>query len=199
MQQLQQTPLHVAASCGNRAAVSVLLDLNADPEATDRKGRVAGQSFLRQVTRRAKADIRASLAAAVERLNAPPSPLPESSGGAGAAGQEGAAAAAADGGDFADETTGGGGGGGGLPPRIGMKRATSTASCESAEPVRRPSMLSLMGWGGGGGGGGGAGENSGNSSSRGGEASFGAFGRRVQVLSPRSAAAAEGAAGIASC
>ncbi|CAN0142736.1 unnamed protein product, partial [Ectocarpus sp. 12 AP-2014] len=68
---LQQTPLHVAASCGNRGAVFVLLDLNADPEATDRKGRVAGQSFLRQVTRRARADIRASLAAAVERIHAP--------------------------------------------------------------------------------------------------------------------------------
>ncbi|CAN0075670.1 unnamed protein product, partial [Laminaria digitata] len=33
------TPLHVASSCGNRGAVAVLLDLNADPEATDRKGR----------------------------------------------------------------------------------------------------------------------------------------------------------------
>lgn len=174
----------MAASCGNRGAVSVLLDLNADPEATDRKGRVAGQSFLRQVTRRAKADIRASLAAAVERINAPPSPLlPESDGG--------------DGGDFADETVGGGGGGG-LPPRTGMKRATSTASCESAEPVRRPSMLSLMGWGGG------KEEFAGNNSSKAaaatgrGEASFGAFGRRVQVLSPRSAAGV-GPAGIASC
>lgn len=123
----------MAASCGNRGAVSVLLELNADPEATDRKGRVAGQSFLRQVTRRARADIRASLAAAVERIHAPP--------------------AAADGGSEDDDLDVDGGG---LPPMPGgMKRATSTASCESAEPVRRPSMLSLLqigGWGGGGGG-----------------------------------------------
>ncbi|CAB1097677.1 unnamed protein product [Ectocarpus sp. CCAP 1310/34] len=127
--ELQQTPLHVAASCGNRGAVSVLLELNADPEATDRKGRVAGQSFLRQVTRRARADIRASLAAAVERIHAPPADADENDLDAG---------------------------GGGLPPMPGsMKRATSTASCESAEPVNRPSMLSLLqigGWGGGGGG-----------------------------------------------
>ncbi|CAM9785723.1 unnamed protein product [Ectocarpus fasciculatus] len=132
--ELQQTPLHVAASCGNRGAVSVLLALNADPEATDRKGRVAGQSFLRQVTRRARADIRASLAAAVERIHAPP------------------AAAAGDGAEEDDLDADGSG----LPPMPGgMKRATSTASCESAEPVRRPSMLSLLQigvWGGGGGG-----------------------------------------------
>ncbi|CAN0302416.1 unnamed protein product, partial [Ectocarpus sp. 12 AP-2014] len=125
--ELQQTPLHVAASCGNRGAVFVLLDLNADPEATDRKGRVAGQSFLRQVTRRARADIRASLAAAVERIHAPSADAKE---------------------DDLDAD------GGGLPPMPGgMKRATSTASCESAEPVSRPSMLSLLqigGWGGGG-------------------------------------------------
>ncbi|CAM9247899.1 unnamed protein product [Scytosiphon promiscuus] len=139
--ELQQTPLHVAASCGNRAAVSVLLDLNADPEATDRKGRVAGQSFLRQVTRRARADIRASLADAVERLHAPPAPQAEE--------------------EYGEEDDFDGDG----PPlaRMGMKRASSTASCESAEPVRRPSMLSLlqMGWGGGAGEGrGGGGETS---------------------------------------
>lgn len=131
----------MAASCGNRGAVAVLLDLNADPEAEDRKRRVAGQSFLRQVTRRARADIRAYLAAAVEKRLA--------------AAQAAAAAAAAsqdddgNGDEFED-------GSGRLPPRMGgMKRATSTASCESAEPVRRPSMMSLLqlgGWGAGGGG-----------------------------------------------
>lgn len=138
--QLQQTPLHVAASCGNRAAVAVLLDLDADPDAEDRKGRVAGQSFLRQVTRRARADIRASLAAAVEKRLA-------------AAAAAAAASAQQHGERFRDEFDDESGR---LPPRMGMKRATSTASCESAEPVRRPSMMSLLqigGWGGGGGGG----------------------------------------------
>eukprot|EP00903_Cladosiphon_okamuranus_P010480 g9915.t2 len=146
--ELQQTPLHVAASCGNRGAVAVLLDLNADPEAEDRKGRVAGQSFLRQVTRRARADIRASLAAAVEKRHA-------------------AAQAASQNDDlFADEFENESGR---LPPRMGgMKRATSTASCESAEPVRRPSVMNLLQLGGWGGGGDSAGKNAAGETSFGG-------------------------------
>lgn len=72
--QLEQTPLHVAASCGNRDAVSVLLELDADPEAEDRKGRCPGQTWLRQVSQRARADIRKSLEAAVARHAAGPAP-----------------------------------------------------------------------------------------------------------------------------
>lgn len=128
----------MASSCGNRGAVSILLELNADPEAADRKGRVAGQSFLRQVSKRARADIREMLAAAVERRHSNAScgeaegyegwehPLP-------------------------------------IPPRL-VKRASSTSSCEEAAPVRRPSLPSMLnmlpGFGGGSARGNGGGETS---------------------------------------
>lgn len=155
--QLEQTPLHVASSCGNRAAVSVLLDLNADPEATDRKGRVAGLSFLRQVSKRARADIRSMLTAAIAGRKEPE-----------------AACSAFETEEF-DQTL----------AKTVMRRASSTSSCEEAAPLRRPSLPSMLnllpGWGMSGRGAGGSVGGAVSSGGGCGETSFGA----VPVLSPR--------------
>lgn len=48
----------------------VLLNLGADPEAEDRKGRCPGQSWLRQVSHRARADIRSYLDGAIAQRHA---------------------------------------------------------------------------------------------------------------------------------
>lgn len=140
--QLEQTPLHVAASCGNRDAVAVLLELNADPEAKDRKGHCPGHSWLRQVSKRARADILSALEAAIDRRNA-----------------QAAAAAAAD-----DEVNpcpssslspdnspkswpDSGGDARVNVPLEEQSRASSV--CLEAAPVLRPSVLNLLpaGWG----------------------------------------------------
>lgn len=125
--------------------MAVLLELNADPEAKDRKGREAGQSFLRQVSKRARADIRASLAAAVVRRNTPDLAQEEEE-------EEGRVESVA------------------AAVKAVMKRAGS--SCEEAAPVRRPSLPSMMNllpaWGGLGGSNWGGGDKAGETSFGGG-------------------------------
>lgn len=153
--QLQQTPLHVAASCGNRDAVAVLLELNADPKAEDRKGRNPGQSWLKQVSKRARADIARALEAAVDRRK-----------------RAAAAAEAAE--RYGDDDFDGLDDddtddarsfsscsdspgsvslsrSGSSSRRSGLEKQSSVSSsvCSDATPVHRPSMLNLLpsGWG----------------------------------------------------
>lgn len=193
--QLEQTPLHVASSCGNRGAVAVLLDLNADPEATDRKGRTPGQSFLRQVSKRARADIRASLEAAVQRrIEAAEAAAAAASFGDGSVAPPAffmsALASSLSGSSNSSSTSSGAGAtawsvlsamsasgdnsslaaaaaAAAASTKVVMRRAGSTNSYEEAAPVKRPSMLSLLpAWGGNGRGAGGVSEKGGETSFR---------------------------------
>lgn len=121
----------MAASCGNRDAVSVLLSLNADPEAKDKKGRIPGQSWLRQVSQRARADIGKYLKEAIERRNAvdddASSCLSDSSSCT-----------------FYDEDVTPSGK---AHPTF-LKQESSSSVCSEAVPLARPSMANLLpSWG----------------------------------------------------
>lgn len=105
----------------------VLLDLNADPEIKDRKGRCPGQSWLRQVSQRARADIRSYLEAATARRNAPACSSPNTS-------------------DVEDDDDDEGFGD--LEPTLSRGPASrssrSVCSSEDVGPAARPSMLNLL-------------------------------------------------------
>lgn len=127
----------------------MLLELNADPEAKDRKGRCPGQSWLRQVSQRARADIRSYLEGAIAKRNAAANSSPEDSD------------------DEEDDDEGFGLGEAVLPKRGASVSSRSVCSSEEAAPVARPSVLNLLPstWGLG---------KKGAGAPMGGEASFGA-------------------------
>ncbi|CAN0151209.1 unnamed protein product [Discosporangium mesarthrocarpum] len=75
--ELGQTPLHVACSCGNVGAVEVLLALGAEALALDNKGNPPGRIWQKQVAKESQAKIWAYLAEASEREQAPAEPEAE--------------------------------------------------------------------------------------------------------------------------